>query len=85
MIMKLVEIVKKIVSRAYQTLIKAAQTLSQHGANWSPKTDIQVFKNAMITKTTLTLETGSQAALNALSVSMKVGKQVDVVCWAFKI
>ena len=29
MIIKFVEIVKKIESRAYQTLIKAAQTLSQ--------------------------------------------------------
>ena len=29
MIIKFVEIVKEIVSRAYQTLIKAAQTLSQ--------------------------------------------------------
>ena len=33
----------------------------------------------MIIKATLTLEIGSQAAMKALSVSMKVGKQVDVV------
>ena len=36
----------------------------------------------MFIKTTLTLETGSQAALKA--VSMKVGKQVDVVFQTFK-
>ena len=38
----------------------------------------------MIIKTTVTLETGSQAALKALSVSMKVGKQVDIVFRTFK-
>ena len=38
----------------------------------------------MIIKATLTLEIGSQAAMKALSVSMKVGKQVDVVFRTFK-
>ena len=41
---------------------------------------MQLLSKLLSVREVLTLETDSQAALKALSVSMKVGEQVDVFC-----
>ena len=79
-IIKFVEIVKKIVSRAYQILIKAGQKLSQLLPNKEqiglPRNEtcrflrMQLLSLLLSARELFTLETDSQAALKALSVSM---------------